>query len=194
MQVKDLQMIQILQSQEEHVAMQSCMVTLVFQVICKYFEVYRGFKLKIAWIKRIAESSNASWKIIPNQALSKHGGLEFLIECDYDPKLLNLENLPEFYHATTCDKQISIKKKKIWNNRNICIDGKPIYIKSWCISGIRCIQDLWNVNLKFLTLSEMKEKHNFKFPFTTYYGLLRAIPTEWKSALRVLYATLKVNL
>ena len=112
MQVRDLQMIQILQSQEEHVPMQSCMVTLVFQVICKYFEVYRGFKLKIAWIKRIAESSNASWKIIPNQALSKHGGLEFLIECDYDPKLLNLENLPEFYHATTCDKQISIKKKK----------------------------------------------------------------------------------
>ena len=25
----------------------------------------------------------------------------------------------------------------------------------------------------------------FEFPFTTYYGLLRAIPTEWKSALRV---------
>ena len=142
MQEKDLQMIHILPSQEEHVAMQSCMVTLVFQVICKYFEVYRGFKLKIAWIKRIAESSNASWKIIPNQALSKHGGLEFLIECDYDPKLLNLENLPEFYHAITCDKQISIKKKTIWNNRNICIDGNPIYIKSWCIRGIRCIQDL----------------------------------------------------
>ena len=39
--------------------------------------------------------------------------------------------------------------------------------------------------LKFLTLSEMKEKYNFEFPFTTYYGLLRAIPTEWKSALRV---------
>ena len=108
--------------------------------------------LKIAWIKRITESSNASWKIIPNQALSHYGGLDFLIECDYDPKLLNLENLPEFYHAIlnhwhdfrrlTCDKQISIKKEIIWNNRNICIDGKPIYIKSWCISGIRCIEDL----------------------------------------------------
>ena len=78
--------------------------------------------LKIAWIKRIAESSNASWKIIPNQALSHYGGLEFLIECDYDPKLLNLENVPEFCHAIlnhwhdfrrlTCDKQISIKKNK----------------------------------------------------------------------------------
>ena len=31
----------------------------------------------------------------------------------------------------------------------------------------------------------MKEKYNFEFPFTTYYGLLRAIPTEWKSELRV---------
>ena len=31
----------------------------------------------------------------------------------------------------------------------------------------------------------MKEKYNFEFPFTTYYGLLKAIPTEWKSALQV---------
>ena len=31
----------------------------------------------------------------------------------------------------------------------------------------------------------MKVKYNFEFPFTTYYGLLRAIPTEWKSALWV---------
>jgi len=51
----------------------------------------------------------------------KIAGLEFLIECDYDPNLLNLENLPEFYHTIlnywhdfrtlTCDKQIPIKKK-----------------------------------------------------------------------------------
>ena len=34
MEVKDLQMIQILPSHEEQVAMQSCMVTLVFRVMC----------------------------------------------------------------------------------------------------------------------------------------------------------------
>ena len=34
-------------------------------------------------------------------------------------------------------------------------------------------EDLLNDNLKFLALSEMKEKYNFEFPFTTYYGLLR---------------------
>ena len=48
------------------------------------------------------------------------------------------------------------------------IDGNPIYIKSWCIGGIGCIEDLLDVNLKFLALSEMKEKYNFEFPFTTY--------------------------
>ena len=34
-------------------------------------------------------------------------------------------------------------------------------------------EDLLNDNLEFLALSEMKEKYNFEFPFTTYYGLLR---------------------
>ena len=45
------------------------------------FEIME-WSLKIAWIKRIAESSNASWKKIPNQGLNQYGGLEFLIECD----------------------------------------------------------------------------------------------------------------
>ena len=150
--------------------------------------------LKVAWIKRIAESGNASWKIIPNQAVSHCGGLEFLIKCDYDPKLLNLE-MPEFYQAIlnywydlrclTCDKEISIRKQIIWNNRNIRIDGKSIFINSWYVNGIHCIEDLLDENLKFLPLSEMKQKYNLEFPFTTYYGLLKAIPTEWKRALRV---------
>ena len=38
-------------------------------------------------------------KKISNQALNQYGGIEFLIECDYDPELLNLENLSEFYHT-----------------------------------------------------------------------------------------------
>ena len=38
-------------------------------------------------------------------------------------------------------------------------------------------------NLEFVTLSEMKEKYSFEFAFTTYYGLLNAIPNEWKRGL-----------
>ena len=53
------------------------------------------------------------------------------------------------------------------------------------MKGILCIEDLLNVNLKFLALSEMKGKYKFELPFTTYYGLLGAIQTKWKSALCV---------
>ena len=55
--------------------------------------------LKIAWIKRITEARYASWKIIFNQAASQYGGLEFLTKCDYDFKLPDLGNLPEFYRT-----------------------------------------------------------------------------------------------
>ena len=54
--------------------------------------------LKIAWINRIKDDCDASWKIIPEQALIQYGGLSFLTNCDYDSKLLDLKNLPTFYH------------------------------------------------------------------------------------------------
>ena len=34
------------------------------------------------------------------------------------------------------------------------------------------------------SLTDIEERYNFEIPFTTYYGLLKAIPTEWKSELR----------
>ena len=55
--------------------------------------------LKITWIKRITEARDASWKIIPNESASQYGDLEFLTKCNYDFKLLDLENLPEFYRT-----------------------------------------------------------------------------------------------
>lgn len=55
--------------------------------------------LKIAWIKRIIGNSDASWKTIPNYAVSHLGGLDFLVKCDYELKSLNLEQLPEFYRT-----------------------------------------------------------------------------------------------
>ena len=52
--------------------------------------------LKIAWIKRIAESGDVPWKTILNYAVRQFGGIDFLINCDYDVKSLNLEQLTDF--------------------------------------------------------------------------------------------------
>ena len=46
--------------------------------------------LKIAWIKRITEDVHPAWKIIPEFAAAKYGGLSFITECQYDIKHLSL--------------------------------------------------------------------------------------------------------
>jgi len=102
--------------------------------------------LKIAWINRILEGGDASWKIILNYALRQFGGVDFLINCDYDVKTLNLEQLPEFHRTVLCywqefkfstdSNKIPVHDQIIWNNRNIRLDGKTIFINEWYNKGI----------------------------------------------------------
>ena len=39
-------------------------------------------------------------------------------------------------------------------------------------------------NNQFLSLPELEQKNNLEIPFTLYYGLVAAIPKEWKSSLK----------
>ena len=107
------------------------------------FEIMKR-SLKITWIKRIPEAGDASWKTILNYAVRQFGGIDFLINCDYDVKALNLEQLSEFYGTVLCywqefkyssdSKEIPVYDRIIWNNRNIRLDGKTIFING--INGI----------------------------------------------------------
>ena len=85
--------------------------------------------LKIAWIERLKTHSTASWKIIPELSVKQYGSLTFLIKCQYDIRMLSLDNLPNFYHTllaylrdlnsiTTADVD-NVPDKIIWNNQNI---------------------------------------------------------------------------
>ena len=150
--------------------------------------------LKMTWIKRIAEAGDASWKTILNYAVRQFGGIDFLINCDYDVKALNLEQLPEFYCTVLCywqefkdssdNKEIPVYDRIIWNNRDIRLDGKTIFINEWYSKGIIYLQDLLNADLNFLSLTEFKENFRVQCPFTIYYGLINAIPKTRKLSLR----------
>ena len=52
--------------------------------------------IKIAWVKRITENCNASWKIVPENALKQYGGLTFFTKYHYAIKLFELQNLSDF--------------------------------------------------------------------------------------------------
>ena len=54
--------------------------------------------LKTAWVKRIQDESQASWKIVPNQLLYKYGSLAVLTKCNFATNTLDLDvTLPSFY-------------------------------------------------------------------------------------------------
>ena len=138
--------------------------------------------LKIAWIKRITEGGDASWKTILNYAVRQFGVVDFLINCDYDVKKLNLEQLPEFYRTVLCYwqefrfstdiKETPVYDQIIWNNRNIRLDGKTIFFNEWYNKGIIYIQDLLNPDIHFLSLTGFKEKIRLQCSLTVYYGLI----------------------
>ena len=150
--------------------------------------------LKIAWVKRIIDNEDVAWKVIPNYATCQYGGLQFLVKCDYNIKSLNLEYLPEFYHKVLSywheskllidNKVKSVKNQIIWNNQNIAVDGKSIFFRNWFNKDIVYISDLLDEDSNFHSLAGLKDKFQINPPFTVYYGLLKAIPKEWKTALQ----------
>ena len=147
--------------------------------------------LKVAWIERLKTHSSASWKIIPELGVKQYGGLTFLIKCQYDIKMLSLDNLPNFYHTllaylqdlnsiTTADVD-NVPDKIIWNNQNIVINGKSIFYSSWFNKGIISLRSLMTENNQFLSLPELRQKLTLEIPYTLNYGLVSTIPKEWES-------------
>ena len=52
--------------------------------------------LRLSWIGRLLDGTNANWKAIPNYFFNKYGGLFFLLKCNYDVNLFEA-NFPLFY-------------------------------------------------------------------------------------------------
>ena len=94
--------------------------------------------LRLAWISRFLSKSQDSWKAIPNHYLSIHGGLQFLLKCNYNADDIN-NNLPTFYRELLQFFQEFKNKSKIflygnfllWNNEAITIENKMLFWKSW---------------------------------------------------------------
>ena len=144
--------------------------------------------LKVAWIQRINSENGASWKIIPEIALKKHGGLTFLIKCNYDVNTLQTNNLPPFYHeilkqwkiTKDCTEPLQTQDDIIWNNHKILINGNPLFFKSWFDKNIIRVGDLLQQEGKFLSFENFCTKFRLKVPFTLYFGLINAIEIFWK--------------
>ena len=65
---------------------------------------------------------------------------------DYFQELVNMYDLDQR------------RKFVLWNNREIKIEGKTLFWKTWFEKGIYLVQDLLNEDGKFLSLQEFQDK------------------------------------
>ena len=110
-----------------------------------------------------------------------------MLKCNYDVYLFEA-NFPLFYRellgyfqelSTTYGGEPR-GKFILWNNKEITIDQKTLFWKTWFERGIYYVQDLLSDNGKFLSLDEFKEKFGLKVNYLQYFQITAAIQSSLK--------------
>jgi len=69
----------------------------------------------------------------------------------------------------------------MFNNKDILVDGKPIFLNDWFKKDILSINDLLNESGNFLTFHEFRDKYSCESSFLKYYQVVSAIPERLRS-------------
>ena len=72
------------------------------------------------------------------------------------------------------------RKFILWNNKEITIDQKTLFWKTWYERGIYYVQDLLSEDGKFLSLDEFQEKFGLKVNYLQYFQITTAIQSSLK--------------
>lgn len=140
--------------------------------------------LKLAWIPRILSAGKKNWCTVPDHYFRKMGGLNFLLRCNYNVNYF--DKLPVFYKTIlesfselkTLHGYEQSQNLVLFNNKDILVGGRPVYLHEWFKRGIVFVNDLLNENGKFLTFKEFSDKYECTTNFLQYYQVISAIPTS----------------
>ncbi|KAL9974209.1 hypothetical protein ACROYT_G011222 [Oculina patagonica] len=138
--------------------------------------------LRLAWIPRLLNAGNTNWCSVPNHYFRKQGGLYFLLKCNYDTKYF--PQLPAFYknilnffqELKTLYGYDQASDLVLYNNKEIQVDQKTIFISNWMEEGIVSIKDLLKEDGRYLSFQEFKEKFSCNTNFLQYFQIISAIP------------------
>ena len=141
--------------------------------------------LRLAWIPRLLRGGHQNWKSVPNYFFEKYGGLQFILNCNYDVKYF--EKLPNFYKeilkyfsdlkALYNSDLTSNRDITLFNNKEILIGRKSLFNKEWFDKGIRTINDLLDNDGKFLSFESFQNKFGLKRTnFLQFYQVIHANP------------------
>ena len=110
------------------------------------------------------------------------GRLNFLLRCNYDTNYFNdlplfYKKILEFFNEFKTLYSYGQKQELIlFKNKDILVDGKPIFLSEWFRKGILSINDLLNESGNVLTFQEFHDKYSCESNFLQYYQVVSAIP------------------
>ena len=94
---------------------------------------------------------------------------------------ISIKELPLFYERTLQywfelkevqgNTKPCTKKTVIWNNKDIKIDNKMIFFRTWFDKGVSTLENLLDQNLDFLTYEEFK----FRYQLQTIFLLIGCV-------------------
>ena len=141
--------------------------------------------LRLSWLRRIFDTNDGTWKNYIGHLLKHSGGL-FLFHCNYDVRdhpissqfyLELLQWWAEFreeFSSENCCHNI------IWNNKDVRINNRPVFYKTFFEAGIVYVNDLLfelnNID-SYNLISDRVRKTNFLI----WAGLRHAIPSYLKT-------------
>ena len=141
--------------------------------------------LRLSWLKRLYSGEAAGWKCYLEHQLKPYGGV-FLFHCDYDPKDYNFSNnfyaelirfWADFRNAfSEQDSRGSI----IWNNKNVRIDGQPVFYKRFLEKNVISIRQLGLSQSNLESLDTISNVTSLKCNFLQWASLRSAVPDFFK--------------
>ena len=140
--------------------------------------------LRLAWIPRLLTAGDCNWCTVPYHFFRKLGGLNFLLKCNYDPK--HFAQLPIFYrNILQFFKELKAlygydqgSDLVLFNNREILVDNKTVYLNNWVENDVISIKDLLKDDGNYLSFQEFTDKFACKTNFLQYYQIISAIPNH----------------
>ena len=146
--------------------------------------------LRLAWIPRILNAGDKNWCSVPNHYFRKQGGVNFLLKCNYDKKFF--PQLPTFYkNILKFFQELKVlygydqaSDLVLYNNSEIQVDQKTVYLNNWMKKGVVSIKDLLKEDGRYLSFQEFNEKFSCDTNFLQYFQIISAIPERLRLKVR----------
>lgn len=151
------------------------------------FEVMNGI-LKLKWLKFFLNNNLSVWSYIPNLVFNKIGGLDFLLQCDFEMsklpvKLSNFHKQVLLYWKLLFNHNFTPHNTPVWNNRYILINRKSFYMAEWHSKGVWAVSHFMD-KANILQHQEFCEKFQIHCTKYKYNQVIKAIPLSLQAMVR----------